>query len=180
MDVASLVAAFGDVILLVTMIIFVLQAREMARQSQYNAAATRASVYQAIAQQMQDLDKLFIANPHLRPYMYDKQPVPVEEPLRTQVLALAELFVDFFDNFVTQSGQVPPELYEPWRRYARSIMESSPAACAFWTENRDWYSGLLQEMLDPAATAQTDPDVQGDAARAWVRAGDLGETARAT
>jgi hypothetical protein len=173
MDSAVLVALAGDVILLFTMLVFTYQAQQMAKQSRESAAATRASVYQAITEQMLNIDRLFITNPELRPYVYEGAALPAEEPLRTQVLALAELFVDFFDNFVTQSGQIPPQLYEPWRRYARSVMQSSPAACAFWNENREWYSELLQEMLDPYSSAGDNSSVQAESAKEWANTGEL-------
>lgn len=172
MDVTTVVATAGDAILLFTMIVFAYQAQQMANQSRASVTATRASVYQAIASQMQDIDRLFITHPELRPYVYENKPVPTVEPMRTQVLALAELFVDFFDNFMAQSGQIPGDLYEPWCRYARSIMQSSPAVCAFWNENREWYSKLLQDLLDPASTRADDLSVQKAAAEEWAEVGN--------
>lgn len=173
MDVAAAAAAGGDIILLLTMIVFGYQAREMAQQSRAGAAATRASVYQSIAQQMQEIDKLFVVHPHLRPFIYENKPTPREEPTRTQVLALSELLVDFFDNFVAQSGQIPSHLYEPWERYARSVMETSPSMCVFWSQNREWYSELLHEMLDPALAISSQA-IQTESAEEWAATGGAG------
>ncbi len=44
------------------------------------------------------LDRLFVDIPELRPYFYNDQDVPADEPMRAQVLATAELIVDLADS----------------------------------------------------------------------------------
>jgi hypothetical protein len=161
-------ALCSDVILLVTMAVFAYQARQMAKQSRDVANSTRASVYQGIADQMLALDQLFIARPELRPYIYDGVALPPDPVERTRVLALAETFVDLFDNFVIQSASIPDDLFEPWRNYAVSLMGTSPAMQFFWNQNRDWYSEVLQRVLDGHdVTRAEDMIVREEMAHVW-------------
>ena len=168
MDLATTVAGIGDIILLLTMVVFAYQARQMALESRETAAATRSVVYQGISEQMQEIDRFLIDRPHLRPYIYDGAPEPgTDQPeQRSQVEATAEMFMDLFDNFVTQSGNIPEELYGPWHRYALNLMETSPAMQRFWAENREWYSTLLQDVLSTKNPVQ-DLLVRREAAREW-------------
>lgn len=168
MDVAAWIGLAGNAILLFTMVVFAYQARQMAQQSRETSAATRATVYQGIEDQMLSIDRLFIDRPELRKFIYDDAPVPAEEPMRSAVMALAELFIDLCDNFVAQSGYIPESLYAPWRSYACSVMESSPAVREFWAMNNAWYSDILREMFtDHRAPARADASVREQSAAAW-------------
>ena len=162
------IALSSDVILLLTMAVFAYQARQMAKQSRDVVKSTRASVFQGITDQMLRLDQLFIARPELRPFMYDGHPLPTDPLERTRVLALAETFLDLFDNFVVQSASIPEDLFEPWRNYAVSVLGSSPAMQFFWNENRDWYSEMLQQVLDGHDSSRAEDElVRQEAADAW-------------
>jgi hypothetical protein len=111
--------------------------------------ATFASVYQGIASQMHDLDKLFVERPDLRPYFYGEEPKPVphDEPERGRVLATAELIVDFADNFVAQRRVLPGDYERGWAEYFRALYVSSPAVQHFWKKSSGWYCDDLDELL---------------------------------
>jgi hypothetical protein len=143
MNLAAGITLAGDVILAVTLLVFITQARSMTR-------STRASVYQTVAQQMMSIDQLFVERPELRPYFYGNKPPPTEEIERERVAAFAELFVDFMDNLVGQTPHIPEHLGESWRAYFRAVASTSPAIREFWRAHRDWYEEHMWQVLDSA------------------------------
>jgi hypothetical protein len=130
--------------------------------------ATFASVYQGIADQRHDLDKLFVETPELRPHFYgtNKQ-LPDDERERERVLATAELIVDFADNFVAQSPLLPSRYDEQaYGRYFRDLYRRSLAIQRFWSESGDWYCDELRDLLTegaPAPAPSTSESVPADA-----------------
>jgi len=150
LDAALAVALFGNVVLIVSVILFGLQFREMAKQSRHAARATLASVYQAMNDNMLQINRLFIDRPLLRPYFYGEQELTDESPEeRERVEATAELFTNFIDNVLTQMPLLPGNLAEPWRAYFRSVTTSSPVLREFWKRRRAWYSEEMRALLDP-------------------------------
>ena len=66
LDAALAVALFGNLVLFGSLVILGLQVRQGAR-------ATLASVYQAMNDNMLQINRLFIDRPSLRPYFYGEQ-----------------------------------------------------------------------------------------------------------
>ena len=150
MDAALAVALFGNLVLLVSVTLLGLQVREMTRQSSHGARATLASVYQAMNDNMLQINRLFIDRPSLRPYFYGGQEVTDESrDERERVESTAELFTNFIDNVLTQMPLLPSHLAEPWRNYFRSVITSSPVLCEFWRRRRQWYSDEMRALVDP-------------------------------
>ncbi len=150
MDAALVVALFGNFVLIVSVILLGLQVREMAKQSSHGARATLASVYQAMNDNMLQINRLFVDRPSLRPYFYGEQELTDESAEeRERVEATAELFINFIDNVLTQMPLLPSNLAEPWRTYFSSVTTSSSALCEFWVRRREWYSEEMRALLDP-------------------------------
>jgi hypothetical protein len=80
LDAALAVALLGNLVLIVSVILLGLQVREMAKQSSHGARATLASVYQAMNDNMLQINRLFIDRPFLRPYFYGEQELTDESP----------------------------------------------------------------------------------------------------
>src|SRR5688572_20558312 len=68
--VAALLAAVAAIATLVSLIWLAQQTKEMKEQSELLDASVDDAVYQALAQQRFELDKVFIENPKLRPHFY--------------------------------------------------------------------------------------------------------------
>jgi hypothetical protein len=150
LDAALAVALLGNFVLIVSVILLGLQVREMAKQSSHGARATLASVYQAMNDNMLQINRLFVDRPLLRPYFYGEQELTDESPEeRERVEATAELFINFIDNVLTQMPLLPSNLAEPWRTYFGSVTASSPVLCEFWERRREWYSEEMRALLDP-------------------------------
>jgi len=149
-DAALAVALFGNFVLTVSVILVGIQVREMTRQSRHGVQATLASVYQAMNNEMMQINRLFVDRPSLRPYFYEDRELAEESPEeRDRIDATAELFVNFIDNVLTQMPLLPGHLAQPWRTYFASVTTTSPVLREFWKRHREWYSEEMTVFLDP-------------------------------
>jgi hypothetical protein len=151
LNAALAVALFGNFVLIGSVVLLGLQVRHGAR-------ATLASVYQAMNDNMLQINRLFVDRPLLRPYFYGEQELTDESPEeRERVEATAELFTNFIDNVLTQMPLLPSNLAEPWRIYFGSVTTSSPVLREFWKRRREWYSEEMRALLDPLIVRPYDP-----------------------
>jgi hypothetical protein len=143
LDAALAVALFGNFVLFLSMVLLGLQLRSGAR-------ATLASVYQAMNDNMLQINHLFIDRPSLRPYFYDGQELTDESAEeRQRIEATAELFINFTDNVLTQMPLLPRNLAEPWRTYFAGVTSTSPVLRDFWRRRRETYSDEMRGLMDP-------------------------------
>ena len=158
MDAALAVALFGNLVLIASVILLGLQVREMAKQSSHGVRATLASVYQAMNDNMLQINLLFVDRPSLRPYFFGKKELKDESPEeRERVEAIAELLINFIDNVLTQLPLLPSDLAQPWRVYFAEVTATSPVLREFWKRHRDAYSQEMRALLDPLTTPAQGP-----------------------
>src|SRR5262245_45074903 len=101
MSTAEAVALLADAFLAIALRAYMLQARELIRQTRLLSSANRGILAYNIGQMMQEWSARFLEYPELRPYFYAGLETPLDDPLRTRVQVLAEMFVDFIDMTLT-------------------------------------------------------------------------------
>lgn len=122
---AQLATAIATLLIMVSAFLVYRQVREAAN-------TVRAQVFDATAGRILELSRLFVEHPELRPYFNDGlDSKDAEEPLRSQVLAVAEMHLDFFDTELLRARTFPAALrglpsFKPW---IRGLFRSSPAMC---------------------------------------------------
>lgn len=91
----------------------------------------------------------FIANPECRPFFYDDQPVPTDEPLRSKVLAVAELVCDHMENIILNRHALDAETCKVWVLYMQGLFNRSPTMRAFLDPGSEGYrySSQLLDLL---------------------------------
>lgn len=144
------------------------QWKEMTRQTERTNLAISASCYQSIADQLQEIDLIFVRSPQLRPYFYNNVAMPTG-PERDRVLALAELLVDFIDNVVTQSHAMPASHRDVWFAYFREQYACSPAIREYWATCSRWYRVDMHEVFKPVSAETFSARTQVTRPRAWLR-----------
>lgn len=106
---------------------------------------------------------VFVEYPEVRPYFYDQQPLPAEEPLRSRVLATVELFADHLENIVLSREALDPATYQVWVRYMQGLYRKSPALRGFLAPEQEGYRysetflGLLQQADVPGLPVALPP-----------------------
>ena len=91
--------------------------------------------------------ELLLENPDTRPFFYDNQPLPNDNPrLQGQALTLAEMWTDFFEQVMIQSENLPEDMAPTWTNYARDMHSSSTAIQVYFDENCGWYHVRLRQL----------------------------------
>jgi len=128
---------------------FVKQTDEFVRQTNHSIDTNRAVLSQNVNGMMNRISTLFFEHPELRQYFYENVTAPDEEPVRSQVDILAEMFVDFMSLALTNEILAPLDERAGWVNYFSDLTRSSPAIRAYWKLHHHWYEGQLQMLLDP-------------------------------
>lgn len=142
------------------------QARHAAVQAEHASHATLATVYQNMAMQMHDIDRYFVDNPELKKYFGEGAELPDDVAEQTKLRCIAEMLVDFMDNFVTQAPLLDKRLCSGWREYFVSLYDASPAIRAYVSSHHTWYTDELHDMLGTPHGATPDPPRTGLTAEA--------------
>jgi hypothetical protein len=120
-------------------------------QTRFLVKTNQALVYQNIISLMADIDRLFVEHPLLRPFFYDKTEPPPPGELRCQVDAMAELLLDFMDNYFIQAPHMPVAGDDQqWQDYFAEEFDASPALRALFESKRNWYDGALLAIGEAA------------------------------
>ena len=100
------------------------------RKSQHN---NDLAVWNAISQQWLALDKLFIENPEIRPYIYSKQDISPSDAAFNRIHPYATYILDFIDFAESSATGEQHEVNfihpEAWELYFMQIFSSSPMVC---------------------------------------------------
>ena len=99
---------------------------------QWKAANINAmqAVYQHMTKEWSDHLKMFVAKPALRPYFADSAPLPSDDNLRQEVLAMAAVRLDAMDAVLTFAGiQGQSENIAGWRNTFSSAFRHSVVLC---------------------------------------------------
>lgn len=98
-----LISIVGFIGVIYTLKIYVRQAQEMARQSNYLAESLHKNIFQGVESQKMAVAQVFVLEPNLRCYFYGRQDINSQHPLYPRVVAVAELMLNFFDVVVNLS-----------------------------------------------------------------------------
>ena len=124
-------------------------------QIKQTSMSLQASALATIGNYTMDLDKIFIADPKLRKYFYNREPITKESEDYDKVMAIAEFQLDFFDATMTQLDIRPSEGFtenntekETWNRYFSDSFANSPALCQRFRELsvKGWYRQNLEDI----------------------------------
>ena len=124
-------------------------------QIKQTSASLQASAYATIGNYTMDLDKIFISEPTLRKYFYDKAPIAKGDTDYDKVMAIAEFQLDFFDATMTQleirpreNGVEMSEEKKTWDSYFADSFKNSPALCQRFRELsvKGWYRQNLEDI----------------------------------
>jgi hypothetical protein len=115
--------------------------------------ATLAVAYQNMAAQMADVSRFFVDNPRLRPYFFGSKSLPSTDDEHELVLAVAEMYVNFMDNVLTQAPVLKRAgVAADWEVYFLDVYRTSPAIREFWSDHgAGWYAhSPLARLYVPA------------------------------
>lgn len=103
---------------------------------------------------------VFVEHPEIRPYFYDGRPAPTEEPLRSRVLATAELVADHMESVVLSQDAVQAGTGAVWVRYMQGIYRRSPVLRWFLAHENEGYryaDAFLDLLREPYVPVVPEP-----------------------
>lgn len=128
--------------------IFIYKQIKQNRLSVENQA--RGSIYQL----SHSTYKLFIDRPELRPFFYTTKQLPNTSevhdknlPNRDQILAAAELLVDYFEHITLSKNVINKQLYDSWIKYITQLCHNSDAIQVFLKENGTHYTNEFKHTI---------------------------------
>jgi hypothetical protein len=154
--------SFPDVISLLTLLIvavsllvYGIQAFELVRQTRILAEQTRISniitateVTHRIVSINYRLNEILFEHPRFRSYIYGNRPLPRREPLRSQVLTLAEMYIDMMTVTFDHAPIFSPSEYDCCCRYYCDLLAGSASLRYWYQESRQWYEPHVRQILD--------------------------------
>ena len=143
------IGSFITVIITITSLIF--QSRVLLIQTECNIKSIQGNTLGFITNNSLTVDKLFIDNPHLRPYFYNNQTIKKDDKLFDTVSATAEYLLDYFDSLLLHLN-LSPYIETYYRKsWEATIIDSflwSPILCSHIEENRPWFSAELFALYE--------------------------------
>jgi len=149
---------------LVSSLVAIVGVFALRRQLRQSERSLLGSTSQFCYGAMSALLQVQIDKPHLRPFIYESKPLPVEgvdDDLREQVLALAANYADFFDAVLLQGALGNVSVYEyinVWKRFIDHMLSASPIIREYCLSNPTWYSPELVALAQSAAPVAGEPD----------------------
>jgi len=139
-DVAQLVA---------TVIGFVFVAVQLRSLRKATEGDTHADLYG----QYMELGKLFLRNPHLRPYFYDSAEIDGDAPgnsrIHQEIAIMCELVTSLLEHASLQKCNLPGESWEEcWQSYTFERFDSSSVLREWWRANETLYAATFRKLVN--------------------------------
>jgi len=100
-----------------------------------------------------DICKMLLQQPHLRPYFYEGKALadtdPESETLRAEVDYMSEMILGVIEHAVVQECNLPPDAWKNcWKPYARERLKKGTEMRRFFQDNKQWYTRALRDAVE--------------------------------
>jgi hypothetical protein len=137
------------------------QTRELVRQTRIqNAIAGTSGARQAIAL-LDETARILVDRPEMRPYFHAGLPCPTEEPERSRVQAVAELYLDALGCALHTTRLIESsDSYGAWKDCTQFYLRQSPTLRDIVREHPTWWPNVVG-VIEPVLESST-PDARRD------------------
>ncbi|MGD9879994.1 MAG: hypothetical protein AB7F22_16900 [Reyranella sp.] len=107
-----------------------------------------SQAYGIISQELGELNRLFVEHPEMRPYFYAREPLPDDELKRNRILAVADVYLDFIDNYYSQASHLDWSHYNRggWDAFIRGSFERSWVLCYALCKDQDEFGDAIRDV----------------------------------
>jgi hypothetical protein len=107
-----------------------------------------SQAYGIISQELAELNRTFVEYPEMRPYFYSGEPLPGDELKRNRILAIADLYLDFIDNYYSQASHLDWSHYNRggWDAFIRGSFERSQVLCYALCMDQDEFGDAIRDI----------------------------------
>jgi len=150
--ISLIVSVAGSVAVIVTLWFVYRQTRLFAQQTDYISRTLLTGVTQSIGSEVEEITRLFIEYPEMRPYFYKGQSIDETHAHYARAEAIAELLLDSLYSIAEQARRAGTlaSTQRPganWDAYISDIFAQSPILVKFLTERQAWYTEELVELM---------------------------------
>lgn len=163
--------SFSDIISLstllvvaISLLVYGIQAFELVRQTRILAeqigkgnTITAAEVTHRIASINYRLNEILFEHPKFRSYIYGNRSLPRREPIRSQVLSLAEMYIDMMTITIDHAPIFSPTEYDCCCRYYCDLLQGSSSLRYWYQDTRQWYEPHVRRILDQMISGELTP-----------------------
>jgi len=147
--VSIFVSVAGSAAVIVTLWFVYRQTQIFARQTEYVARTLSMSLSETINSQIEDMTRIFIQYPEMRPYFYKGQPIDENHANYARAEAIAELIADTLFAIASQAKRSPEARSgqhgaDSW---LSDVFTQSPILVKFLTERESWYGKEFVELM---------------------------------
>jgi hypothetical protein len=118
------------------------------------ARGIRGVTHDSLYGHYNEVCRIFIEKPYLRPYFYENAtyqgPDPQHPYLREEIDATSEAICGVIEHAVIQRGNLGDASWSGcWMPYARERLQRSPELRKFFDPNKDWYTHAMRSAMAP-------------------------------
>lgn len=107
-------------------------------QSKVQTTTTKNQIYQNFVNNSLEIDRMFVAHPEFRAYIYGNKEIKPEEVDIELLMSATELFIDAVENIYVFEDDIPKNRRDGWLKFAKQV-ESSSAYAFYLKNNGEWY-----------------------------------------
>jgi hypothetical protein len=150
-DIAQAIGACG---VIVSLILLTWQTKKLGKQIEISNLQGRYQTLHDANERYDHALGLIFAHPELRPYFYERQPCPKDDPNRPRALIVAEIIADAIDHALRVANQFPDEDHKTgWRNNAFN-MAKQPIFIEVLVEFPGYFPDLLATLPERANLAE--------------------------
>jgi hypothetical protein len=130
------------------------QAKAATAQTGLLSDSIQRSTYIDFEASLLEVSKSLIQHPNVRPYLYDKKPLPARNnDDYNLVVSFCVFYLDFFDHVLTME-QISPHGTQwgksNWEAWIMDMFNCSPSLRKVYLKERHWYAPALGVIADKA------------------------------
>jgi len=107
----------------------------------------RKDALESLYGRVQEIHQVILNNPEMKPFFYDKKPMPEDEATLSRLAICAEMVLDFYELITYQKEFMPAHLFNSWQVYIKDLYSNSFALQEHLQKNGAWYSIEMRQFL---------------------------------
>jgi hypothetical protein len=110
------------------------------KQITQQALATKGETYTSMCSLSYEILKMIFENPFLYDYFYNNKKLEEDNENKIKVLICTEMIANYCDNVTLQRENMPDYIWQRWRNFIISQLDTSLVFREFMNEYSEWYS----------------------------------------
>ena len=110
------------------------------KQITQQALATKGETYTSMCSLSYEILEMIFENPFLYDYFYNNKKIEDNNENKIKILICTEMIANYCDNVTLQRENMPDYIWQRWRNFIISQLDTSLVFREFMNEYSEWYS----------------------------------------